>query len=216
MKATYSISLLIVLAVGTLGCASSGVNFSEGAFTQLQVGNTTAAQVSALLGKPLAEETASFDGVESVMKVYSYSKNTFELYSRTNVKSLHLEFIKGILNGLVYNNSFADSSTDFDSALRDSLVVGQSTKQKSVSLFGLHYGEVRLPTNLLNRTMPELYTRKIPQSAVEALVYYYRFLIEVERRGGHFANHYKLLVLYFDNNGLLVDKAFTENVIQPQ
>jgi len=173
------------------------------------LGITTKNFVDSEFQRPYAKEKISLTSIESTIYYYFFSQKPLGSLKRIDKKELYLEFIDNILNAILFNYSF-DSSNDFNLEKRNTLILNKSNKQDIISLFGDNNGEVLLPSNLLGIITKDEYAKNIPEGCVKVMIYYYGYSKKIPFSFNDFIDHKKFLLLYLNQDDILVKMIYDE------
>jgi len=190
--------LVIMIVLLLMSCGPS-MNFLPDSVMKLTIGVTTKEQIQSLFGEAKSDEISLIGGLKSEILTYQYMKSP-DYAPRHNIKYLYMELVNNKLNGFIYSNSFDNGSTDFDGNLVDSLIVNKTTRDEITIILGNQYSELLLPSNLLKQPMVN---GKIPLGAKECMIYTYLYFEDYKPQ-------YKLCVLFFDSNRILLDKFYSQ------
>jgi len=189
-----SLAVLTTAVIALSGCA--GTDFVRPAEGDLVIGKTTPAEVSAKLGSPM--QTGELTKNEQQLKVMKYAyaaaggESGYEGVTPARAQTYY--FFKDVLAGHEFASSFKSDLTDFDGKKVGSIVKGKSTKQEVAALLGKPPGEAVYPL--------------IKGRDDRAFVYVYS-----QFKGTVFTPkfHSKLLLVSFNNAGIVTDVDYTVN-----
>jgi hypothetical protein len=204
-----AIGLVLALAAVVSGCSIGSANFSALGVKELRIGMTSEAEAVQLFGEPFSRQSRG-TAVESEIIRWLYGKANVG-WSGGKLKRLDIEFVDGVANGYIFNNSLdEDTATDFDLGLRDSLTAGRANISDAKRLLGSPHGEIKLPSNLLAylfAPMPEIIP---PEGCTRAFTYNYYMPKEKE---GTLAMYLKLLIIFTDETGGIVAMRHFEGLL---
>lgn len=147
MKIILSSILLILLVSGCTHTTGKRIDMSG--VRSFELNRTTPAQAVALLGEPPSVDTKTKRGITYTGYFYSYGMAgpTVSGGHRTMQVCL-LEFVDDRLHAYLLDDFSVRVRKELDLAVASSLVIGSSTKQDVINLWGQPDGKALTPTNL--------------------------------------------------------------------
>lgn len=203
MRKLSNIALLILLLI-VCSCAAVGRNFSSQHLPNIRLNITTESQIVNWFGIPHKRNTQSSSDFESLIFTYVYAKG----YSSGKgfARALGVEFYKGVVNGYSFTSAFKDDTTDFDITSRSKLVIGQSTMDEVEYILGKPGGKIQLPTNIILK-------KSIDSAPPNSSIIWKYHYTTTHQEHGLFKHPTKSLLLFFDDNKILLHKDYFEGEI---
>lgn len=212
MRSTMPTSLLLLL-LGLAGCSSFG---PDGTSNRYMPGRTSREQVTDFFGEPNEIDTGSVAGDKKLIYRYRFADaqpkppELFRGVWQVPQKNLVMEFVNDTLHGYLFNNSMDHSSTNFNKGLRGRILIGRADKSVVHDLLGEPAGKIILPTSLFGHPFLKNLAHVVPLHASEVWCYYYDYLYFRAGTRRRF-EYYRFLAVYFNTDGLVVDKFYNES-----
>lgn len=191
---------IIALLVVT-GCATAGRNFQSSNIYEIEIDRTRESQIRHWFGEPINEKTMRNSDFKTRILQYVYAKGN-PLSNSAQDRTLYVEIKDDFVYSYWFQSSFKEDATDFDTELVDQIKIGETTISDVNSTLGPPGGKFRLPSNLISDEV----ANDAPEGTNEIYMYYFG-TVKAAKIPKYNA---KLLVLYFDESGMLVHLDFTE------
>lgn len=184
--------LLGVTIVFSMGCRTVGTKFEYK--RDIELGKSDRVSVEASYGEPKGKGSSSQNGFSSDYYQY-YVKDIWN----EQFKELNIEFVNDKVNAFMYNSTWYGDESDFAIEKSTQIVVGSSTKEQVVELFGVPHGNFHLPSNLFS---PEFLRAPLAKGAKSCYRYAY-----AGRTVDGFSRFWiqKVLIVFFNDGGKVVD-----------
>jgi outer membrane protein assembly factor BamE (lipoprotein component of BamABCDE complex) len=207
MKSKITVKLMFLCFLSLLsGCASVGTNFPSKNIHEIRIG-VSKSSVIELLGQPHEKSVVLREGVELEAFEYLYATASSVAFTRPKVRSFSVEFLNESVNGYSFISSFSEDNTDFDIEGRKKLQIGESTKEDVRNALGEPSGMALLPTRIAS----ECGIDKAPDTARE--MWKYAYVLSKKTKGNRAVeSHTKIVAVYFDEKGHIVDMCHSEEV----
>lgn len=188
---------VLALAVfALLGACTAGTDFVRASDASLHLGQTTYADVKAMLGEPYSTEKIYKDGIgtQEIFYGYAYSAGVGQAADVSPDHGQHFYFVGGKLVGYDFTSSFKSDSTDFDSSKADLIQKGKSTQADVRTLLGAPDGQYMYPMVKGTDTLADVYLNS-----------------QVSSVGSNTDTFTKRLIVSYDANGTVTDVDYSES-----
>lgn len=187
-------TMTLLFAFALIGCA--GTDFKRPAPSSLQVGKSTSADVTRVMGPPTQTGEQVRNGEKLTVARYAYAEGAGSgkypgvVPARAQVFLLH----NGTLVGEEFVSSFPNDATDFDDAKVQIIEKGKSTRSDVMALLGPPTGAAIYPV--------------IKSKGETAIVYSY-----AHAKGSVFDMKFysKSLIVAFDDKGVVTDVEYVSS-----
>jgi outer membrane protein assembly factor BamE (lipoprotein component of BamABCDE complex) len=194
MHSLFKTLAALGVAVALTGCA--GTNFKRPEPQALQVGKSTSADVTRVMGPPSQTGESLRNGTKLKVARYAYAEGASAgMYPGVvPARAMALLTSDNLLVAQEFVSSFKDDATDFDDSKVTAILKGKSTRAEVLALMGKPSGDAVYPF--------------IRNQGESALLYSY-----AQAKGSVFDMkfHSKMLVVSFDAADVVTDIEFTSN-----
>lgn len=194
MSNTLRLLLIAVSSAFLIGCA--GTNFKRPDAGALEVGKSTAAQVTQIMGAPqqTGELLRNGEKLKSVRYAYAEGAGSGKYPGVTPARAQVFLTYNDLLVAEEFVSSFPNDATDFDDAKVSAIVKGKSTRADVVALLGNPNGRGIHPFIKNKGDTASIYS----YSHVKGSVFNMKF-------------YSKSLIVSFDASGVVTDVEYTSN-----
>jgi hypothetical protein len=143
----FSKQLLMAAAATAFLAGCAGTNFKRPDPQALQVGKSTAADVSRVMGAPgqTGEAMKNNEKIKSARYAYAEGAGTGRYPGVTPARAMVFTTFNDVLVGQEFISSFSDDATDFDDSKVSGIVKGKTTRAEVTALLGKPNGEAVYP-----------------------------------------------------------------------
>ena len=203
---------LLIFSVGSAGCANlsylkRGGDFDVFKLTQLTLLKSTKSDFLRQYGEPFQREKVEKEG--KIHEVFYYQFGEL-LSGRMNFRTLAVEFKDNTWNGFTFQSSYPQDSSYFDEKKRKLLVEGKTTKGTAKNILGNPTGIILVPSALNYSVEKESDFELALKRVHEIWSYWYMVYPKADLS----SIREKRLFLYFNDQGILVEKQFKTNIAE--
>jgi outer membrane protein assembly factor BamE (lipoprotein component of BamABCDE complex) len=190
----FRLLLAIALAAILSGCA--GTNFKRPEPQALEVGKSTSADVTRVMGSPLqtGELLKNNEKIRTARYAYAEGAGTGRYPGVVPARAMVFSTFNDLLVGQEFVSSFPDDATEFDEAKVPAIVKGKSTRTEVITLLGRPSGDAIYPL--------------IKNKAEKGIIYSYS-----HAKGSVFDMKFytKALIVSFDASDVVSDVEYTSS-----